>query len=219
MPQPSEPTDATFTVAAALPVAPQPKRSNWLRRLYDRAMALSATRWAVPVLAAVSFAEASFFPIIPEVMLGPMVLARQERAFFYAAVCTAASVIGGLFGYAIGVFLEPVGQAILRLFGHGQGMEAYRAWFAANGFWVIVIKGFTPIPFKLVTIASGIARFSLWQFVLAAVITRGGRFFLGAALLRHPRAKVLVERNLLLLTAGGFLAVLAAVAAIKLLGH
>ena len=190
-----------------------------LRKLYDRVMALSATRWAVPVLAAVSFAEASFFPIIPEVMLGPMVLARQERAFFYALVCTVASVVGGLFGYAIGVFLTPLGLALLHLFGHGQGMEAYRSWFAANGFWVIVIKGFTPIPFKLVTIASGIARFSLWQFVLAGAITRGGRFFLGAALLRHPHAKALVEKHLVLLTVAGFLAVLAAVVAVKLLGH
>lgn len=190
-----------------------------LRKLYDRVMALSATRWATPALAAVSFAEASFLPVIPEVMLGPMVLARQERAFFYAFVCTVASVLGGLFGYAIGLFLTPLGEWLLRLFGHGQGMEAYRTWFAANGFWVILIKGFTPIPFKLVTIASGIARFSLWQFVLAAVITRGGRFFIGAALLRHPRAKALVERHLLLLTVAGFLAVLAAVVAVKLIGH
>ena len=190
-----------------------------LRQLYDRVMVLSATRWAVPVLAAVSFAEASFFPVIPEVMLGPMVLARRERAFWYAFVCTVASVVGGLFGYAIGVFLQPVGEAILRIFGHGHGMDAYRAWFAANGFWVILLKGFTPIPFKLVTIASGIARFSLWQFVLAAMITRGARFFLGAALLQHPQAKTIVERHLLLLTVGGFLAVLAAVVAVKLLGH
>lgn len=190
-----------------------------LRQLYDRVLALSATRWATPALAAVSFAEASFLPVIPEVMLGPMVLARQERAWWYAFVCTAASIAGGLFGYAIGVFLQPLGEQLLRLFGHGQGMDAYRTWFAANGFWVILLKGFTPIPFKLVTIASGIARFSLPQFVLAAVITRGGRFFIGAALLRHPRAKALVERHLLLLTVAGFVAVLAAVAAVKLIGR
>ena len=213
MPQPTQPTDA------ALPVAPPPKRANWLRGTYDRVMALSATRWAMPALAAVSFAEASFFPLIPEVMLAPMVLARQERAFWYAAVATVASVLGGLFGYAIGVFLQPVGEAILRVFGHGQGMEAYRAWFAANGFWVILIKGFTPIPFKLVTIASGIARFNLAQFVLAAAITRGGRFFIGAALLRHPQAKALVERHLTAITVAGFLAVLAAVIAVKIFGH
>ena len=93
-----------------------------LRQLYDRVMALSATRWATPALAAVSFAEASFFPIIPEVMLGPMVLARQERAWWYALVCTVASVVGGLFGYGIGVFLQPLGEWLLRVFGHGQGM-------------------------------------------------------------------------------------------------
>lgn len=190
-----------------------------LRALYDRVMALAGTRWATPTLAAVSFAEASFFPIIPEVLLGPMVLARQERAWWYALVCTVASVLGGLFGYAIGVFLEPLGLQLLRVFGHGQGMEAYRSWFAANGFWVILLKGFTPVPFKLVTIASGIARFDLALFILAAVITRGGRFFLGAALLRHPRAKALVEQHLLLLSALGVVAVLAALVAAKLLGH
>ena len=190
-----------------------------LRALYARVMALAGTRWAMPALAAVSFAEASFFPIIPEVLLGPMVLARQERAWMYALVCTVASVLGGLFGYAIGVFLEPLGLQILRLFGHGQGMEAYRSWFAANGFWVILLKGFTPIPFKLVTIASGIARFDIWQFCLAATITRGGRFFLGAALLRHPRSKALVEENLLLLSVLGVVAVLAALVAVKLLSH
>ena len=190
-----------------------------LRKLYDRVIALAATRWAIPALAAVSFAEASFLPVIPEVMLGPMVLARQDRAWLYAAICTAASVAGGLFGYAIGVFLEPLGLQLLSLFGHGQGMDAYRTWFATNGFWVILVKGLTPIPFKLVTIASGIARFDLGQFVLAAAITRGARFFLGAALLRHPGAKALVEKNLLLLTVVGVLAAVAAVVAVKLLAH
>ena len=188
-----------------------------LRKLYDWGIALAGTRWATPALAAVSFAEASFLPVIPEVLLGPMVLARQERAWWYAFVCTVASVVGGLFGYAIGVFLTPLGLQLLRLFGHGQGMEAYQSWFAANGFWVILLKGFTPIPFKLVTIASGIARFDLPLFVLAAAITRGGRFFLGAALLRHPHAKALVERHLLALTIAGALAVVAALVAVKLL--
>ena len=190
-----------------------------LRKLYDRVMALAGTRWATPTLAAVSFAEASFFPIIPEVLLGPMVLARQERAWWYALICTVASVLGGLFGYAIGVFLTPLGLQLLRIFGHGQGMEAYQSWFAANGFWVILLKGFTPIPFKLVTIASGIARFELWQFVLAATITRGGRFFLGAALLRHPHAKALVEKHLVALSIAGAVAVLAALVAVKMLAH
>ncbi len=189
-----------------------------LRKFYDRVIALAATRWALPALAAVAFAEASVFPIIPEVLLAPMVLARREKAWLYAAVCTAGSVLGGLLGYAIGYWLTPLGEWLLHVFGGGQGLEAYRSWFAANGFWVILAKGLTPIPFKLVTIASGLARFDLAQFVLAAVITRGARFFLGAALLQHPSVKALVERHLLLLSALGLASIALAVVALKLLG-
>ena len=190
-----------------------------LRKFYDGVIALAATRWALPALAAVSFAEASFFPIIPEVLLGPMILARREKAWLYAFVCAAASVVGGLFGYAIGYWLEPVGIALLKFFGHGQGLEAYRGWFAANGFVIILAKGLTPIPFKLVTIASGLARFDLMQFTLAAAITRGGRFFLEALLLRQPQAKAFVDKHLVLLTVLGVAAAVIALVAVNLLGR
>lgn len=188
-----------------------------LRSLYDRVIALSATRWALPALAAVSFAESSFFPIPPDVLLAPMVLARPKRAWTYAAVCAAASVLGGLLGYAIGLWLTPLGLSILKLFGHAEGLEVYRAWFADNGFVVILLKGLTPIPFKLVTIAAGLARFDLGQFVLAAAITRGGRFFLEAALLQHPAVKAVVERHLVLIAVTGVVLLVAGVAALKLL--
>ena len=188
-----------------------------LRRFYDRVIRLAGTRWALPALAATAFAEASFFPLPPDVLLAPMVLARRERAWLYAGVCALASVLGGLLGYAIGVFLEPVGLKLLALFGHGQGMEAYRGWFARNGFWVILVKGLTPIPYKLVTIASGIARFDLKLFVFASVLTRGGRFFLEAALLQHPRAKAVVERHLLALVGAALLLLVLAIAVTRLL--
>ena len=179
-----------------------------LRKLYDHVIALSATRWALPVLAAVSFAESSFFPLPPDVVLAPMVLARPQRAWTYALVCSLASVLGGLLGYAIGLWLTPLGLAILRVFGHSEGLAVYRDWFAHNGFVLILIKGLTPIPFKLVTIAAGLARFDLRQFVLAAAITRGGRFFIEAALLQRPAVKAVVERHLVIL-AGAAIALLA----------
>ncbi len=188
-----------------------------LRSLYDRVIRLSQTRWALPALAATSFAEASFFPLPPDALLAPMVLARRDRAWLYAAVCSAASVLGGLLGYAIGVFLEPVALKLLALFGHGQGMETYRGWFARNGFWVILAKGLTPIPYKLVTIASGIARFDLGLFVLASALTRSGRFFLEAALLQHPAAKAFVERHLVLLVVAGLALLVVAVVATRFL--
>ncbi len=155
------------------------------RKLYDGVIRLAGSRHAPWVLALVSFAESSFFPVPPDVMLAPMVLARRDRAFHYAAICTLASVLGGCLGYAIGYFLEPVGLAILRLMGHADGQKAFQAWFAQWGLWVILIKGLTPIPYKLVTIASGLAHFSFVTFVWASVVTRGARFFLTATLLKY----------------------------------
>lgn len=190
-----------------------------LRRLYDRVIALAATRWATPALAVISFAEASFFPAPPDVLLAPMVLARRERAWFYAFVCSAASIAGAFLGYAIGYWLQPLGETLLRVFGDHDGMEAYRAGFAKWGAVVILAKGLTPIPFKLITIASGLARFDLLQFTLAVAVTRSGRFFLEAALLQHPRVKAVVERHLIILVIVGLLAIVAAVVALKFVAH
>lgn len=156
-----------------------------LRKLYDWVMSLARSPRATPALACVSFAESSFFPVPPDVMLAPMVLARPDRAFLYAAVCTAASVVGGLLGYAIGVFLEPLGLLILKIFGHPEGREEFQRWFDQFGLWVILAKGLTPIPYKLVTITAGFARFDLLTFVWASILTRGARFFIVAAILKY----------------------------------
>lgn len=188
-----------------------------VRKLYARLLALSATRWALPTLALVSFTESAFLPVPPDVLLAPMVLSRPRRAWIYAAVCSIASVLGGLLGYAIGVWLAPLGLSILKLFGHAEGLAVYRAWFASNGFWLILLKGLTPIPFKLVTIAAGLARFDLRQFVLAAAVTRGGRFFLEAALLQHPRVKALFERHLTLVLGAAAVLLVVAVFALRYL--
>ena len=185
------------------------------RKLYDWVMRLAASPKAPAALAVVSFAESSFFPIPPDVMLAPMVAARPDKAFVYAAICTAASVVGGMAGYAIGVFLEPVGQAILNLFGHADGRAQFQQWFDKYGLLVILVKGATPIPYKLVTITAGFARFDFLTFIWASILTRGFRFFAVATVLKFYGASILeaFERRLnlyasafLVLIVGGFVA-------------
>lgn len=171
-----------------------------LRRLYDWVMGLAGSRHAPTALFAVSFAESSFFPVPPDVMLAPMVLARPEKAWRYAALCTAASVLGGMLGYAIGYFLQEFAVWLMSLSGNAGGLDQFKCWYAQWGVWVILIKGLTPIPYKLVTIASGLAQFSLPVFIAASVATRGARFFLVAAVVRRfgPAMLPVIERRLAL---------------------
>ena len=189
-----------------------------LRSLYAKVLSLAETRWAVPTLAAVSFAESSFLPIPPDALLIPMVLARRERAWLYAAVCTVGSVAGGLLGYAIGYFLAPVGIWILGHMGHPGGLQSFQSWYARFGVWVILVKGLTPIPYKLVTIASGLARFSLPMFVGASLLTRGARFFIEAGLLQFPQARALLDKHLGLAVGLTVLLLVLALVAVKLIG-
>ena len=175
-----------------------------LRSLYDRTLTLAASPRAPWWLAAVAFAESSFFPVPPDVLLLLMGLARPRRSWEYAAICTAASVLGGALGYAIGYFVfDALMQTALAhvLFG-ADPLRAFQAWYARWGLWVILIKGLTPIPYKLVTIASGAARFDFWVFMGASVVTRGARFFLVATLLRlfGAQARAFIERWLTLVT-------------------
>lgn len=190
-----------------------------LRKLYDWVFSLARHRHATRSLAVVSFAESSFFPIPPDVMLAPMVLAKPERAYFYATVCTIASVLGGLLGYAIGYFLEPVGISILAFLGKADTFETSKALFQQHGAWVILIKGLTPIPFKLITITSGIFQFNLALFIALCVITRAGRFFLVAFVLKRwgPPMLEMVEKRLALFTVLGLIVLIGAFFAIKLL--
>jgi len=160
-------------------------RRNPIRRLYDWTLSIAGSRRATWGLAGVSFAESSFFPVPPDVVLVPMVLAKPHKAWFYAGVCTVASVLGGLLGYAIGALLfDSVGQWIIHLYGLEQKADKFQESFAKWGLWVILIKGLTPIPYKLVTIVCGFAKFNLLVFMLASTATRGARFFLVALLLR-----------------------------------
>jgi membrane protein YqaA with SNARE-associated domain len=155
-----------------------------LRRLYSWTMRLAEGPRALLALIAVSFAESSFFPIPPDTLLVPMVLAQRRRAFTLAIWCTAASILGGVLGYAIGAALyDSLGKWIVNFYGYGKSVEDFRETYAAWGAWIILIKGLTPIPYKLVTIASGFAGYNFGLFVLLSIITRGLRFFLVAGLL------------------------------------
>lgn len=174
-----------------------------LQRLYARTLEIAAGPNALVALLVVSFAESSFFPIPPDILLIPMILARPHQAFRLAALCTLASVAGGLVGYAIGYFLfDAIGRPILE-YNHAMGSyEALKAGFAEWGVWIIIIKGMTPIPYKLITIASGVAQFDLIAFIGASIISRSIRFFLVAALLWYfgDAARQFIERRLTLVT-------------------
>lgn len=196
------------------------RRPGAVRRLFERVMVLAAGRNALRALAIISFAEASFFPVPPDPVLAAIALAQRHRAWIAALVCTLASVLGGLLGYAIGAFLyETVGRWLIAVYHLESGFAAFQQGFDEWGGWIIVAKGVTPIPFKLVTIASGIARLDLVTFVVASIITRGGRFFIVAALfyLFGPQARVLMDRYFTAVMIGGtVLVVLGFVAVIYL---
>ncbi|SRR5579883_756876 len=163
----------------------KPLKRGGMNKLYHWVLSLAEHPQAAWMLCLVSFAESSFFPIPPDVLLIPMALARPERAWFYAAICTISSVIGGLFGYMIGAFLyDSVGQWIIHAYGSGETIEMFRAKYAEYGHWILIIKGFLPIPYKLVTITAGFSGYNLFWFIILSFITRGMRFFCVALILR-----------------------------------
>ncbi len=177
-----------------------------LNNLYNRMLRLAGRKDAVWWLAGVSFAESSFLPLPPDPLLLAMALARPERAWRLAAICTLASVAGGLLGYLIGyAAFDLIGRPLLRFFHYEAGFARFQAMAQDYGFWLILAKGLTPIPFKIVTIGSGVVHYNLALFVIASVITRGGRFFLIAGLLRYygDSARVFIEKRLALVMTGG----------------
>jgi len=151
--------------------------------LYDRCMGLARHRHASRYLAGLSFAESSFFPVPPDVMLAPMSMARPDRAMGFAAIATLASVIGGLFGYLIGYFAFDLAEPWIHRAGYWEQYLRVRVWFDAWGFWAILIAGFSPIPYKVFTIAAGTLSMHLPLFIAGSLLGRGGRFFLVAGLL------------------------------------
>jgi membrane protein YqaA with SNARE-associated domain len=155
-----------------------------IQRLYARTLDVASGPHALWALLAVSFAESSFFPLPPDLLLIPMMLARPREAWRLAAYCTLASVAGGVLGYAIGYFLfDAIGRPVLEFYHAMDRYEALKAGFDRWGVWIIIVKGMTPIPYKLVTIASGVAHFDLIAFIGASIVSRSLRFFLLAAIL------------------------------------
>jgi len=187
-----------------------------LRRLYDWTMDLAAHRHALAALAFISFIESSVFPIPPDVLLIPMILAARDRAWLIAAVCTAASVAGGVAGYGIGALLfDTVGQPIVAFYGYLDRFQEFQARYEEWGAWIVAGAGFTPFPYKVITITSGVMKLDFGVFMAASTISRGARFFLLAALLWYfgPPIRSFIERYLPQLTIvffalllGGFVA-------------
>jgi membrane protein YqaA with SNARE-associated domain len=172
-----------------------------LRSLYDWTMGLAAHRHALSALAIVAFAEASFFPVPADILLIPMVIATREKAWRIALTCTIASVLGGMFGYGIGYFLyETLGLWLLNLYGYFEEFAHYQALYNEYGFWIVMVGGLTPLPYKVVTIASGLAKQELFTFVLGSVLSRGLRYFAVALLLYWfgPPIRDWIERRMAL---------------------
>jgi membrane protein YqaA with SNARE-associated domain len=149
--------------------------------LYERVMRWASHRHAPRYLAGLSFAESSFFPIPPDVMLAPMSLAKPEKAWRYAALTTIASVLGGMLGYLIGLIAFDLVEPLLRDWGYFDKYMLARHWFDQWGFWAVLLAGFSPIPYKVFTIAAGVISMNFPLFVLASVVGRGGRFYLVSA--------------------------------------
>jgi membrane protein YqaA with SNARE-associated domain len=212
---PASETTAVPPGADPVVTPPRARSRNPIRRMYDWVLSWAETPYAVPALCVLSFIESSFFPIPPDVLLIAMALSVPTRAYRFAAWCTVASVLGGLFGYLIGHVLWTTFEPYLipRVFSR-ENFELVTNWYKEYGFVAVFIAAFTPIPYKVFTVAAGVAQLNLVGFVLASILGRGGRFFLVALVIRKlgPRAKTWIEENFnlatiigTLLLIGGFL--------------
>ncbi|GAA0596408.1 YqaA family protein [Caenispirillum bisanense] len=191
-----------------------------LQRTYDWTMRQASRPHALWTLAVISFIESSIFPIPPDVLLIPMVLAARAQAWRIAAVCTVASVAGGFAGYGIGYFLfEGIGQAVLNFYGYLEKFETFKALYNEWGAWIVGMAGFTPFPYKVITIASGVTQLDPVVFGIASTVSRAARFFLVAALLWKfgPPIRAFIEKHLGKLTVAFFVLLFGGFALLKLL--
>lgn len=187
--------------------------------LYDRVMRWSSHPQAERILAAMSFAESSFFPVPPDVMLAPMCLAQQQRAWRLAAITTVASLLGGIFGYAIGYFLFDAIEPWLRTTHYWSAYETGRAWFDEWGVWAVFLAGFSPIPYKIFTLAAGVAVLNFPGFLVASLIGRGARFFMVAGLIRAGGPRMVEMLPKYVERIGWSVVLLVAVAALWFMRH
>ena len=188
-----------------------------MKRMYDWIMGLAASDRAPSALFWVSFVESSFFPIPPDVMLIPMVIAQRLKAWWYATIATIGSIIGGAFGYAIGYFaFESVGKPILEFYGKAESFGEFTQWFNEWGVWILIAQGWTPFPYKVLTITAGVTHMPFVEFMLASLVARAMRFYLVAGLLYFFGEPIrdFIEKRLTLVTSvfvvllvGGFVAV------------
>ena len=210
---------ASETPTEAVPAAPRVRSRNPIRRLYDWVLSWAETPYGVPALFVLAFAESSFFPIPPDVLLIALALSVPARAFRFAAWCTLASVLGGLFGYLIGFALWSTFEPYLvdRVFSR-ESFEMVTGKYNEYGFFAVFIAAFTPIPYKVFTVAAGVAQLNLVGFTLASIVGRGARFFLVAFVIRllGPRAKRWIDEYFNLATVIGTLLLLGGFALIKL---
>jgi membrane protein YqaA with SNARE-associated domain len=181
-----------------------------IQRLYHNILLYSDRPWAFWVYLLVCFSESSFFPLPPDLMMVPMIIAKRDLAWRLALWGTIASVLGGILGYGIGaVLFKTVGMKVIEFYHLESSFAAFKESFAHYGAWIIVLKGLTPIPYKLVTIASGVAQFDFKTFILASCVCRGFRFFMLAGLFwwAGPTLKPLIERylNLFLIASLGII--------------
>jgi len=175
------------------------KKKGLLRRMYNWVIDCADKPKAAWVLSIVSFAESSFSPIPPDVILIPMMVGNPKKAWFNAFICTLSSVLGGAVGYAIGYYLyASLGVWIIETYSLQAAFESFEHHFDKWGFWYIALKGLTPIPYKVVTIAAGLVKFNFWQFMVASVIARSFRFYMIACVLRFfgDKARIWIEKYL-----------------------
>ncbi len=194
---------------------------GWIRRLYDKILELAQSPKAVYWLVAISFAESSFFPIPPDVILLPMCLASRDKALRYALICTAASVAGGLFGYALGAFFfDTLGQGILNFYGIQSEYAQFKGWYDEFGAVMVFAAGFSPIPYKVITISAGMFQFALVPFLALSAASRGLRFGIEALIIRQfgDPAMAFIDKHFNKLTIIGVILLVGGFLAVKLLG-
>ena len=190
------------------------------RKLYNWTLEKSSQKEAPWFLSIISFAESSFFPIPPDIILIPMVLAKKTKAFFFALICTISSVAGGMLGYFIGLVLfNSIGIFLVNFYHLGDSVNEFKNYYNAYGAWIVIIAGFTPFPFKVITIASGLFQLNFVIFILCALISRGARFYLVSGLLYlfGEKIKIFIDKYFNILTILFFILLIGSILIIKII--